>query len=474
MILLRLLLLLSFSCCFHKAMAQPYYFRSYGVKEGMSGNAVISILQDSRKFMWFGTRNGLNRFDGTSFRTFRNDPEDSLSIGSNSIGCLFETNTGSLWVGTHKGIHIYDPRREVFTAFKKLPQVQIRAIIQDAVGHIWIIAGYELYRYNPVNDEMLHFTFGNEISTSLRLSFNKEVWVGTNTGVLKKYDHATNKFVRYEFSKSFPNPLQIGSVRDFLALSDSTILVGLPNQVLLFNINSLAVSDVFEKSRYATDLKVRSILAQSDSVCWIGTETGIYIINVKTGKIDRIGVERDNPYSLTDNVVFTGYKDIEGGTWIGTFYGGVNYYTAKYNKFHKYFHQSGPGGGFKGSVVHEITADDRGNLWVGTEDAGLNCMDTLTGKVIHFQAGGRKGDISDNKIHGLAAVDNELWIGTLDQGLDVMDLRTRKVIRHYNAGLDSNSLKSNFIVSLYRTKSNNILVGTSRGLFQYNRDKDNF
>lgn len=474
MVLLRLFLLFLLSCCFKITAAQPYYFRSYGVKDGMSGNAVISILQDSRGFMWFGTRNGLNRFDGTSFRIFRNDPEDSLTIGSNSIGCLYETSTGTLWVGTHKGIHIYDPVREVFMAFKKLPQIQIRSIIEDNQGRIWIIAGYDLFRYNPVNEELRHFASGTESNTTLQLRKGKEIWVGTNTGALKRYDPVSDNFIRFEFNKNQPNSRRIGNVRDFLPISDSLMLVGLPNQVLVFNIKTRSVSDLFEDSHWANDLKVRCILAQSDSLCWIGTETGIYSIHLRSKKIERIAVERDNPYSLTDNVVFSGYKDTEGGTWVGTFYGGVNYYTANYNKFHKYFHQSGSRDGFKGSVVHEIVADNRGNLWVGTEDAGLNCIDNLSGKITHYQAGGREGDISDNKIHGLVAVGNELWIGTLDQGLDVMDLKTRKIIRHYNSGYDSNSLKSSFIVSLYRTRDNEVLVGTSRGLFRYNRGKDNF
>lgn len=474
MILLRLLLLLVVSCCYQTAAAQPYYFRSYGVKEGMSGNAVISILQDKRGFMWFGTRNGLNRFDGTSFRIFRNNPEDSLSIGSNYIGCLFETKSGHLWVGTHKGLYIYDPGKEVFSTFKKLPQIQIRSIVQDAEGKMWIIAGYELFRYNPDTDELRHFTSGNEANITLRLSSKNEVWVGTNSGSLKKYVPASENFVRYEFSKKYTLSAPIGNVRDLLPVSDSLILIGLPNQVLLFNSASLQVSDVFEKSQWANDLKVRCILAQSDSISWIGTETGIYTFNHNSIQIDRIEVERDNPYSLTDNVVFSSCKDVEGGTWIGTFYGGVNYYTAKYNKFHKYFHQPDSPDGFKGNVVHEIVADNKGKIWIGTEDAGLNCMDTLTGKLTHFQADGGSGSISDSKIHGLVADSNELWIGTLDQGLDVMDLKTRKVIRHYNSGTDTGSLKSNFIVTLYRTRNKTILVGTSRGLFRYNRKADNF
>jgi ligand-binding sensor domain-containing protein/signal transduction histidine kinase/DNA-binding response OmpR family regulator len=453
---------------------QPYYFRSYGVKEGMSGNGVMSILQDSRGFMWFGTRNGLNRFDGTSFKIFRNNPFDSLSIGSNSIVSLYKDKSGHLWVGTHKGIYIYDAQREIFTPFRKLPQIVIRSIQQDHHNNIWIIAGYELYRYNTKKDELEHYAFGSELSTSIRLSPKGDLWVGTNTGTLKKYNAASNSFTRYRFIHSLPKHKKVGNIRDLFPLSDSTVLIGLMNKVLLVNTNTLQSENVFKDYDWANDIKVRFLFPQSDSVCWIGSETGLYMFNLKTGKGSRIQKEPDNPYSITDNVVVSVYKDAEGGTWLGTFYGGVNYYSDQYNKFQKYFHQSGQSNRFKGNVVHEITADNQGNLWVGTEDAGLNKIDGRSGLVTHFGAGKGKGSVSHNKIHGLVAAGNELWIGTLDHGLDVMDLRSEKVVRHYNAGNDSNSLKSDFIVSLYQKRNGDIMVGTANGLFRYNRKKDNF
>ncbi|RYZ28438.1 MAG: hybrid sensor histidine kinase/response regulator, partial [Chitinophagaceae bacterium] len=453
---------------------QPYYFRSYGIREGMSGNGVMSILQDSKGFMWFGTRNGLNRFDGSSFMIFRNNPFDSLSIGSNSIGCLYEDKSGRLWVGTHKGIYIYDARRETFTPFKKLPQIVIRSIQQDNKNNIWIIAGFELYRYNTNKGELERYAFGDELSTSIRFSPKGDLWVGTNTGTLKKYNAASNSFTRYPFMHSLPEHKKTGNIRDLFPITDTTVLVGLMNQVLLVNTKTLQAENVFRQYDWSNDIKVRSIIPQSDSVCWIGSETGLYLFNLKSGKGSRIQKEPDNPYSITDNVVVSVYKDIEGSTWLGTFYGGVNYYSDQYNKFQKYFHQSGKRDGFKGSVVHEITSDTRGNLWVGTEDAGLNKIDAKTGKIRHFEAGRGSGSISHNKIHGLVVAGSELWIGTLDHGLDVMDLRSEKVVRHYNAGNDSNSLKSDFIVSLYQRRNGEILVGTANGLFRYNRKTNNF
>ena len=103
------------------SMAQDLYFKNYQVNDGLSGNTITSILQDSKGFMWFGTRNGLNRFDGYSFRTFRNIPTDSFSIGSNSILSLCEDDNEQLWIGTYKGAYIYNPARERFTLFRQLP-----------------------------------------------------------------------------------------------------------------------------------------------------------------------------------------------------------------------------------------------------------------------------------------------------------------------------------------------------------------
>jgi ligand-binding sensor domain-containing protein/signal transduction histidine kinase/DNA-binding response OmpR family regulator len=461
-------------CCVFVSRGQPHYFRSYGVTEGMSGNSVTSILQDSKGFMWFGTRNGLNRFDGTSFKIYTNILSDSLSIGSNSIVCLFGDKSGQLWVGTHKGIYIYDPRKELFTPFRKLPQIDIRAIIQDSSDNIWIIAGYKLFRYNTKNGQLEDYKFKDELSTALRFSSKGELWVGTNNGTIKKYDDRRNNFIEYNVTTSIFNQKKIDNIRDIYPVTDSTILVGMLNQVLMLNINTKQTKNVFQQYSWANDIKVRCIFPQSDSLYWIGSETGLYTINVKTGEGSRIHKEPDNPYSITDNVIFSISKDSEGGTWIGTFYGGVNYSSDQYNRFQKYFHHAGPAKGFKGNVVHEITADPSGNFWVGTEDAGLNKIDGLTGKVRHFAADKKQGSISYNKIHGLLATKDELWIGTLEHGLDVMDLKTEKVIRHYDAGNDSNSLKSDFIVSIFQRRNGSILVGTRNGLFRYNRIKDNF
>ncbi|RYD87299.1 MAG: hybrid sensor histidine kinase/response regulator, partial [Sphingobacteriales bacterium] len=127
-----------------------------------------------------------------------------------------------------------------------------------------------------------------------------------------------------------------------------------------------------------------------------------------------------------------------------------------------------------GNIVHEICKDKYGNLWVGTEDAGLNQINLKTGHITHFLPSKNPGSLAYHNIHGLVADDDKLWIGTYEHGLDLMDLKTHKVIRHYSANTGKGSLSSDFIVTLYKSNKGDILVGTWTGLFKYNRANNNF
>jgi ligand-binding sensor domain-containing protein/signal transduction histidine kinase/DNA-binding response OmpR family regulator len=449
-------------------MAQPYYFRNYQVNNGVSSNTITCILQDKKGFMWYGTRNGLNRFDGSAFRIFRNNPSDPFSLGSNSILSLFEDQNERLWAGTYKGISIYDPVKERFTSFGKLVQSEIRAIKGDRNHHVWIIADQVLYRYDEDNGALTPYHFPNAQTTNIAISRTGLVWVATNNGLIKKYNASDNSFTDYDLSGSFPkNPVNV--IQDIYPINDTSIMVGTMHNALLLNT---AGNHISGKSVLAGNMQVHQILPQSGNEYWLGTETGLYILDMASKKTRLIQKQRDDPYSLTDNVIYTLYKDREGGTWIGTFFGGINYYARQYNAFQKYFPHEGMNN-LSGNLVHEICSDQYGQVWIGTEDAGLNKLDLQTGTVRQFMPGG-KGSIAYRNIHGLLPFGKELWIGTYEHGLDVMDLTTEKVIRHYDANTGSGSLKGNFIVTLYKTKKNEILVGTWNGLFQYDKAKDKF
>ena len=198
----------------------------------------------------------------------------------------------------------------------------------------------------------------------------------------------------------------------------------------------------------------------------------MFIYDVQKGTFINLKKHFNDPYSISDNAVYTLYKDAEGGVWAGTYFGGVNYYPKQYSTFNKCY----PGSdktGLQGNVVREICKDIYGNLWMGTEDNGLNKLSPDKRTWTHYYPGVKNG-ISNTNIHGLLANGNELFIGTFERGLDMLDIPSGKVVRYYLAGKAKNMLKSNFIITFCKTRSGIILVGTTRGLYRYNTTTQDF
>ncbi|ETZ23653.1 two-component regulator propeller domain-containing protein [Pedobacter sp. V48] len=454
--------------------AQSYTFRHYQVENGLSYNSVICSLQDRKGFLWFGTKDGLNRFDGYTFKIFRNDPDNPKSIGNNFIHSLYEDKNENIWVGTLIGLYKYNPLNESFDLVEATKNRDIRDIKLDSKGNIWYIAGLTLCRYNEKSKKLNIFEPRvHSGATSLSITANDEVWVSTTDGFIQKYDDKKNTFENYNvFINSKPT---ISSwIEKLYDTGKGFFFIGTSNQgIKTFDVNTLTYKDILVTNPDQTPIYARDFIAKDDGEYWIATESGLFLYNIKTGKYTNLRNKFNDPYSISDNAVYTLARDKEGGIWAGTYFGGVNYYPNQYTSFDKFFPQGG-GNSLSGYAVREICNDKEGNIWIGTEDGGLNKLNHRTGVFEHFKPTGDKSSISHTNIHGLLVVDDELWIGTFERGLDVMDIKTSKVIRHYRAGQAPNELKSNFIESLLKTRSGEILVGTSFGLYRYNRAGNDF
>ena len=430
------------------------------------------MIQDKKGFMWFGTRNGLNRFDGTTFKIFRNDINDPQSIGSNSILSLYEDDSEHLWIGTYKGLYIYDALHEKFSLFNKIPQAQVRSISGDNKNNLWLIADQILYKLNRTTGALT--TYNNfDTCVAMCVASNGIVWSASANSTVRKYNAEKNSYKEYNINTLLYKNNTPVFIQTMYPVTDTTLLIATLQQVLLLNTQTLLLTNIFKNTPWENNIQVHRIIKQSASVFWIGTENGLYIIDLTSGKSRHIQKQYADPYSINDNVITDFCKDKEGNTWVGTFFGGVNYYSKQLSQFEKYFPMPGVNS-LSGNLVHEICADKNNNLWIGTEDAGLNKLDTKTGTFKHFEPGTQKGSISYQNIHGLLADGNELWIGTYEHGLDVMNLTTEKVIRHYQKSNKPNSLGSNFIVTLYKTKEGDILAGTWVGLYKYDKQHDDF
>ncbi len=469
--LLRIILL---TICFIQVDGQSYYFRHYQVENGLSNNAVICTLQDSKGFIWFGTKDGLNRFDGYSFKVFRNIPNDSTSIGSNFIRSIFEDSNGTLWIATERGLYKYNAGNERFSLLKMTANNLVVDVRVDAKNNLWFIMGSTLIKYQQATAQIqVYDTQKYFEATSTCISTDGSFWVSTSDGLIEKYNYTTNSFISYNlFAKSKLTTSHW--IQKIYPSSNNQLLIGTATQgVKLFNVATEKYQDVLTVDANKTEIFVRNFVEISPSQFWVATESGIFIYNTSQKQITNLHKEYNNTYSISDNAVYCFCKDKEGGIWAGTYFGGINYSPSPYTPFKKLFPKVGENS-LSGNVVREIHQDKTGSLWIGTEDAGLNKMDTATGKFTYFKPTGSSKSIAYTNIHGLLVNANELWIGTFEHGLDVMNINTGNIIKHYASGIGKHQLRSNFIYCITKTNTGNIILGTTIGAYKYNKLSDDF
>lgn len=456
----------------NKADAQSYYFRHYQVENGLSNNTVFCSIQDKNGFLWFGTKEGLNRFDGYRFKLFRLDDEGE-KLKRDVIYCLCNDGQGALWVGTQNGLYRYDALHEKLVRFlDSLPEINNLQI--DQKGRLWFISGQTVGWYTIDTRTVQLFPTDRYFKASaLCLSEEGDIWCATADGLLQRFDGITGTFKAYPLlsSATLMNTCYIKKIHP---AGKGALFVGTSCEGLkLFDIATGACKDVLTYNADKTTVYIRDILQYSAGEFWFATESGIFILNTGSGQIINLKKKFLDPYSLSDNAIYTLCKDQEGGVWAGSFFGGVNYYPKQHTLFQKYFPDR-TDGTISGNAVREICEDHNGNIWIGTEDAGLNKLNPKTGAITHFKPTGTPGSIAYYNIHGLLVVGNDLWIGTHEHGLDVMDIPTGKVKKHYSGCSGPHGFKNSFVVSLLQTRHGDIYIGTGCSVYRYRRQTDDF
>lgn len=463
------LLVVSYSFCY----AQPYYFKHYQVENGLSNNTVYSCVQDKQGFLWLGTKDGLNRFDGYSFKTFRHDNSNKKSIGNNFIQTLYVDDQGVLWIGTAAGIYRYNAEDERFIPIKTALGIGVRSIVKDRQNNYWFVGNGTVFRYQKNTDKLFSLRrFQNFEATSVAADSSGNIWLATTSGNLERLNAGSKTFTSYDV---FAHSKTVSSnyIEKIYCTTNGKIFIGTSTQGFkIFDLKSLTYQDVLTYNKNKTEIFVRDFLKYSDTQYWIATESGIFIYDTQKGSFTNLNKQYNDPYSLSDNAVYTLFKDSEDGIWAGTYFGGLNYYPKQYSTFNKFYPRTDKNA-LLGNVVREICKDQYGNLWVGTEDNGLNKLSADKKSWTHYNPGG-KNSLSNTNIQGLLADGQNLFVGTFDRGLDIMDIASGKIVNHFLAGPKSNELKSNFVVCYLKTSSGLIVVGTSNGLYRFDKSTGSF
>jgi ligand-binding sensor domain-containing protein/signal transduction histidine kinase/DNA-binding response OmpR family regulator len=467
------------------ANAISFSFRHYKVENGLSENSVFCSLQDSKGYMWFGTKDGLNRFDGQNFMVFRHLPNDKNSIGNSFIHTLFEDKRKTLWVGTEKGIYKYDHLLNRFKFFgAKTDQGQlidqlIYSITEDHIGNMWIASTNGLYKFEKKSQKLKVYTHNEKIPTTISATIVNSVycdsegtiWAGTLDGGLSRYNPNNGNFTNFSF---IPNHgtyrVSVLKIRED---SQGNLVLGTITEGLIFFDKKTGKSIQCPLGSESDQIYyARDVFEFSPGVYFAATESGLFVYEKATGKTTQIKSSTIATNSLSDNAVYSFSKDKEGGIWVGTYFGGVNYISPKAKGFELYTPLEYLNS-ISGKAVSQFCEDPLGNMWIATEDGGLNYFDVKNNTFKNYNHMAGRNSISYSNVHCLQLDGDNLWIGTFARGLNVLNTKTGK-FTFFSTSHDIHSISDNNVFSVYKDLTGTIWVGTIGGLSKYNRVNNNF
>lgn len=456
---------------------KSYYFRHYRNDNGLSNNTVMACIQDRRGFIWFGTKEGLTRFDGFQFKIFLHSPSVSNSLKNNYITALCEDADGWIWIGTPEGICYYMPDNDYFGTINS-GDIVIKGLIYDVRADIndcvWIATMSGTYKYNK-KSKALDFYPATKYFTprAIDLTNSGDVWLSALDGKIYKYDARTDNFIGYQIltEKEMTASVRLMNMVD--AGNYGLIISSDAGGLKQLEPNTGKVSQMFEKDDRWNNMFIRTTHLYNSEEIWVGTESGIFIYNLSTGYVKNLQMVPTDPFSITNNAIRTITKDTEGGIWIGTFYGGVNYLPQENKPFEK-FYPTGLPGALNGNVVREIRADSYGNIWMGTEDAGLIRLDRQTGQFTTINEGRNSVKLESRNIQGVLVDNDDLWIGTWDKGIYILNVPTERITNHFEIEDRNSGLRTNSFITFLKTGDGTIYAGSTNGLYQFYRGTSSF
>ena len=482
-------------------------FEQLFLEQGLSQSIVKSICQDKYNFMYFGTEDGLNRYDGYNFKIIRHNPKNPNSLSYNDINALCVDSKGIIWIGTfNAGLNRYDQSKNIFTRFhferdnpNSISHNNINAIYEDRLGNIWIGTDYGLNKLiiDTVKNKFsfIHFIHEsnklNSISGNTILSIYQDksgnIWLGTDNGLNKlskeNITKSSPEFISFKFKANDGQSLSNNIVRSILQDITGNLWIGTDNGLNRLLLNS----NPYKFIRYKNDPKNSSSISHNQiySLCednngslWIGTNGGgLNIYDKISNKFIRYINDPLNTHTLSYNEIRAIYKDRSGIMWIGTYGAGLDKVTRGTRQFYQYMHRPNDSNSLSHPIVWAIYNDKDGYLWIGTHGGGLDRLDRKRNEYRHYR--NNPGDLnslsSDFVRNIIEDVDGSLWIGTNGGGLNKFDRKTGKFKRYLNNALDTTSIALNAIRKIYIDKSGTLWIGTyGNGLDKFNREYETF
>lgn len=472
-------------------------FHQITIEDGLSQSSIQAILQDSRGFMWLGTEDGLNRYDGYNFTIYKEVAGNPNSLSDHNITALFEDSKERIWIGTQSGgLVLYDRKKDIFTTYlgvdddenwETLSANTIWAIAEDHEGLIWIGTSYGLNLFDPEAGRFTRIFFeegqtslsSNHIS-SLLVDESGTLWVGASDG-LSKLDRVNGGFTRYQTAQTQAGIITMGMIRSLYKDKRGNFWVGTEEQGLfLFDVENESFHRYAHEPLNPNSISGNAIFSIAEDYSgnlWVGTGSdGVNLLDRDLDVFHRYQQSNENLFSISTNSISEIYVSSEGTVWIGTFIGGINIYDLEERFFDHYTSDPRNANSLSNNIVQSIKEGPNGIMWVGTDGGGLNFFNPATDQFVRIPSVPDDNQTPESDVVlDIHRTDTGMWLATYGDGVDFYDFESQTYRNFTSEPGNNQSLSSNYVYTINESRNGNLWFSTNAGgIMEYDPVSEQF